>query len=234
MARPTVVGIILARLDSTRLPGKALRQVKGVPLIGYVIARAKRIPDLEVLVLATTERPLDDPLAEYALSQGVKVYRGDLCDVALRVLNCAAKFGGDYFVRLNGDAPFHDPELIAQGIAYCQDGEIELVTNLIGRTFPYGIAVEIIRTDAFERSYENMTTPEELEHVTQYLYMHLEKLKIKTITSSCPELSQARVVVDTKADFEMFKHVANQLGETVLTAGYKQVAKLYLAQRGIL
>ena len=64
MARPTVVGIILARLDSTRLPGKALRQVKGVPLIGYIIARAKRIPDLEVLVLATTERPLDDSLAE--------------------------------------------------------------------------------------------------------------------------------------------------------------------------
>lgn len=231
MTHPAIVGIIPARVDSTRLQGKVLRQVRGMPLIGYVIARAKRTPGLGVLVLATTDRPVDDPLAEYALAQGVAIYKGDLCDVARRLLTCAVKFRGDYFVRLNGDAPFIDPDLVAQGIAYCQDGRTDLVTNLIGRTFPYGIAVEIIRRHAFERAYARMTTPEEREHVTQYLYKHPEEFNIQTITSPFPELSRARVVVDTEADFEMFERVVAQLGEAALTASYQQVASLYLTMR---
>jgi spore coat polysaccharide biosynthesis protein SpsF len=233
MACPSIVGIIPARVDSTRFPGKTLRKVKGIPLIGYVMARAKRIPNLEALILATTERSIDDPLCEYALSKDVALYRGDLYDVALRVLRCAEKFGSDYFVRLNADSPFLDPALIAQGMVYCQDGRTELVTNLIDRTFPYGIAVEIIETDAFERAYERMRTAKEREHVTYYLYTHQEEFQIQTLTSPCPELSRARLVVDTKADFEMFTRVLGQLGETVSTAGYRQVAETYLAQRGI-
>ena len=229
--RPLIVGIIPARLDSTRLPGKALKQVKGMPLIGYVIARAKRIPGLGGLVLATTERPVDDPLAEYALSQGVAVYRGALHDVALRLLTCAAKFRGDYFVRLNGDTPFLDSTLITQGMAYCHDGRPDLVTNLIGRTFPYGIAVEVIRTEAFGQAYTRMTTSEEREQVTRYLYVHPAAFNIQTIISSRPELSRARVVVDTEADFEMFERMVIRLGEAVSTAGYQEVASLYLSMR---
>ena len=228
MTHPAIVGIIPARMDSTRLPGKPLKHVKGMPLIDYVIVRAKRIPGLGALVLATTERPVDNPLVEYALSQGVAVYRGHLRDVALRLLTCAVKFRGDYFVRLNGDAPFIDPDLVAQGMTYCQDGQTDLVTNLIGRTFPYGIAVEVIQRRAFERAYARMTIPEEREHVTQYLYKHPEEFSIQTITSPFPELSQARVAIDTQADFEMFERAVAQLGEAALTASYQQVASLYL------
>ena len=233
MRCPSIIGIIPARVDSTRLPGKVLRQVNGIPLIGYVIARAKRIPNLEALVLATTGRSIDDQLCEYALSQDAAFYRGDPYDVALRVLRCAKKFGSDYFVRLNADSPFLDPDLIAQGMACCQDGRTELVTNLIDRTFPYGIAVEIIKTEAFERAYRHMRTAEEREHVTYYLYRHQEEFEIQTLTSPCPKLSRARLVVDTKADFEMFACVLSQLGETAFTAGYRQVAELYCAKQGV-
>ena len=223
-----IIGIIPARMDSARLPGKALRQVQGLPLIGYVIARAKRIQGLEVLILATTDRSVDDALAEYALAQGIAVYRGDLDNVALRLLNCTIEFGGDYFVRLNGDAPFVDPNLVTQGITCCQGEQPDLVTNLVGRTFPYGVVVEIVQRDAFERAYAHMTTPEEHEHVTQYLYEHPDEFSIQIITSPFPELSQAHMVVDTEVDFETFEDVAVELGETVFTADYQQVASLYL------
>ena len=83
---------------------KALLEVGGKSLIGYVIDRAKRIKGLSHLVLATINRTIDDPLCEYATSQAISIFRGDLNDVALRVLNCAKMFNADYFVRLNGAA----------------------------------------------------------------------------------------------------------------------------------
>lgn len=228
---PSIVAIIIARLDSKRLPNKALRIVNGLPLIYYVLTRAKCIPGIDNIVVATSNRPTDDRLAAYVVSQGIDIYRGSLENVALRVLNCAIKFKADYFVRLNGDSPFLDSSLIAQGINYCRNGKIDFVTNLIDRSFPYGISVEIIRTDAFKRAYTRMTQPEEHKHITQYLYSHLEEFNYKTITSSRPELNSARVAIDTDDDFELFKHIVDKLGEFVFSVGYVQIAEIYFKKK---
>ena len=228
MAHPTIVGIIPGRLDSTRLPGKALRKVKGVPLIGYVFARAKRILNLETLVLATSERSTDDPLAEYARSQGVAVYRGDLSDVSLRFLNCAAEFGGDYFVRLNGDCPFLDPVLIGEGIDHCLDSDVDFVTNLVNRTFPYGIAVEIVKVTTFVRAYNDMVLPEDREHITKYLYDHLHEFKVVPMESGLPDLAKARLVIDTEEDFRRFMIIVERLGDQLTQSRYTDIARLYL------
>lgn len=221
------MGIIAARTDSTRLPAKVLAQINGLPLIGYVIKRANRISDLKGLVLATTDRIVDDQLAEYAAFHGLSVYRGELDDVALRLLNCAKKYEADYFLRLNGDSPFLDPELIKEGIGYCKDGQADIITNLIDRTFPYGISVEIVKTIAFERAYKNMSF-EQREHVTQYLYENPDQFVFRTLRSSYPELSQARLVVDTEKDMELFKRIAEHLGDSILDLGYRQAAELFI------
>ncbi len=230
MKGPQVVGIVTARLDSTRLPNKALTPVRGLPLVGYVIARGKRIRNLKALVLATSERSVDDPLVSYALSQDIPVYRGSLSDVALRLLNCAMEFGADYCVRLNGDSPFLDYDLISDGITYCQDDRIDMVSNLIGRSFPYGISLEIIRIAALERAHALMASPEDHEHVTRYFYRHPQQFNIQSIISDRPDLSRARMVVDTEADLRMFEFVVGQLGDTVFDVGYRQVAPLYLGR----
>jgi spore coat polysaccharide biosynthesis protein SpsF (cytidylyltransferase family) len=132
------IGIISARLGSKRLPNKAMREVNGVPLIGYVIFRAKRIKGLDNIVLATTHRYSDKPLVKYALTQNISIYQGEVNDVANRFLNCAKMFDSDYMVRMNGDSPFIDPTLITRGIRNCHNNKIEAITDLIGHTFPYG------------------------------------------------------------------------------------------------
>lgn len=229
--KPSIVAIVIARLDSKRLPNKALRLVNELPLIHYVLMRAQCIPGIDNIVVATSKRPTDDQLAAYVVSQDIDVYRGSFENVALRVLNCAIKLKADYFVRLNGDSPFLDPALISQGISYCRNGKIDFVTNLINRTFPHGISVEIIRTDAFKRAYTRMTQPEEHEHITQYLYSHLEEFNYKIITSSRPELNSARLVIDSDDDFELFRNSVDQLGELVFSAGYIQIAEIYLKKQ---
>jgi spore coat polysaccharide biosynthesis protein SpsF (cytidylyltransferase family) len=228
MAGPIVIGIIPARLDSARLPGKALRRASGRPLIDYVIARAQRIPHLDALVVATTDRPLDDPLADHVDSQGIAVHRGETSDVALRLLNCAQEFKGEYVVRLNGDSPFLDPDLIGQGIEYCRDGTPDLVTNLPGRTFPYGISVEVVRVATLRQAHPHMEHPEDREDVTKYFYDHLQDFKAVTMRSQLEGLADARLVVDTEADFRMFETMVKSLGDELERSRYPDIAQLYL------
>jgi spore coat polysaccharide biosynthesis protein SpsF len=219
------VGIIIARMDSQRLPGKALRKVGPKPLIGWVIARARRSTRLSKLVVATTSRKVDDPLVEYATGEGVDVYRGDCEDVARRVLDCAEKYHADYFVRMNGDSPFLDPVLIDQGLDLCING-IQFVTNLIDRTFPYGVAVEIVKTDYYKKLYLRMGSNEDREHVTKAIYADLNRINFRKISSPCPDLARARLVVDTEEDEFIVKCLVARLGAVMERVGFERVAQL--------
>lgn len=227
--RSSFIGVILARMDSSRLPRKALQRVAGIPLLGHAIARARRIRGLNELVLATSNRPVDQELCEYAAAKGLRVCRGSADDVAARMLECARTYPAEYMIRINGDSPFLDPELVESGMVECRAGPIDLVTNLIGRTFPYGVSVEIIRTGAFEMMVDRLTQPAEREHPTTYLYEHLSEFSVRTLTSPFPQLRHARLTVDTREDFERFQLLVVQLGDRLHRAGYKQVAELCLA-----
>jgi spore coat polysaccharide biosynthesis protein SpsF len=225
---PRIVGIVAARLDSTRLPAKALREVAGRPLLGHVVGRARRIAGLDGLVLATTARAVDDPLADWAGREGLDCFRGDLEDVAGRFLACARRRGAEAFVRLNADSPFLDPALVDEGLR-ASGGDADLVSNLPGRSFPYGISVEVVRTSALERAHGRMTA-EERVHVTAHFYAHPEEYRIVPMTCPDPSLRTARLVVDTEEDLRRFASVAARLADRVTEAGYREVAALYLQE----
>jgi spore coat polysaccharide biosynthesis protein SpsF len=225
---PVALGIVLARLDSSRLPGKALRVCAGLPLVEHAIVRARSCRSLSGLVLATTDRAVDDRLVEYARSMSIPVFRGDVDDVAGRVLACAREHDAEYLLRINGDSPFLDPELVDEAAELVGDGEADLVTNLIDRTFPYGIAVEILRTATLADAHPRMT-PAEREHVTQHFYNRLGDWPVRSFRSDRPELSGARLVVDTEEDLAQFERLAERLGPELHTAGFAQVASLSLS-----
>jgi spore coat polysaccharide biosynthesis protein SpsF len=214
-------------MDSSRLPGKLLMTVNNIPLIQYVVERSKKVERFTDLVLATTDRSVDDSLAAYAQSQDVSVYRGMVHDVAGRIIDCAREYQADYLIRLNADSPFVDPELIMEGISVCESDRPEFVTNIIGRTFPYGISVEIIQTKAFERAYAEMKREDEFEHVTRYLYQHLDQFRTHSMKSRAPDLRRARLVVDTIEDLDVFARMVNRLNQNALTIGYVEAAKMY-------
>ena len=224
---PAVIAIIPARLDSNRLPGKALREVNGRPLIEFVLARSRRILGVSATIVATTTRSVDDLLVNYLERNAVPYFRGEAEDVAKRLLDCAVVNDAEYFIRINGDSVFLDHYLIGEGVALCKDRKPDLVTNLPGRTFPYGIAIEIIRTATFARIYSQMSLPDEREHVTKYLYNNPDQIRMVTMSSLHPELAKARLVVDTPEDFKNFKALVNELGDDIDIAPYNRVAILF-------
>jgi len=222
--------IIFARTDSKRLPGKALRKLDGLPLIRYVIERGKQINSSRQLILATTDRSIDDKLAAYAEYSGALVYRGATADVAGRALDSARLFSLDFFIRLNGDSPFLDAALIDSS-SMLFDRDCDLISNLPCNCFPYGISVEWIKTKALERAYPHMTAINK-EHFTQIFYQHSNNYKIRSIKRNGPSMRNIRLVIDTAEDLDRMQRLMQRLGERKLTASYPDVCDEYIQQFG--
>ncbi len=163
---------MLARYDSNRLAGKALAEVEGKPLIWYCIERCRVVAELsDRIVVATSDRRIDDPIADYAAGEGLTVFRGSAHDVAGRFLAAARTLGLDAVARINADCPFAVPALLTEGCEVLRRRpEAEFVTNLCPRTYPYGIVLEMFRTEVFANGYARMTSADHLEHVTKYFY----------------------------------------------------------------
>lgn len=223
-----VIAIVLARMDSSRLSGKALRSVNGRPLIDYCISRVCKIDGLREVILATSDREMDNPLSEYAENIGIKVFRGHSDNVAKRCVDCAKAYDAEYFLRVNGDSPFVDRGVIDEGLRQLLVHRPDLVTNLIKRTYPYGVAVELVRVSALE-SLMSLLSQDQAEHVTKVFYDRPNEFDLVEISDSKNNYSKCRMVVDTPEDFIFFERVVNKLGNQAINLDYELVAKTYLA-----
>lgn len=205
-------GVIIARMDSSRYPGKVLTDMAGQPLLAWLVDRARQSREIaNQLVLATSCRPVDDPLADFAQTAGIGLYRGDTEDVAGRVLSAARLFGLDGFVRLNGDSPVMPPDGVDQACALMRTEGVDLVTNLRPRRFPYGVSIEVIRTSSFAGLWPRMTAAGR-EHVTQDLYSQLAVLRWANISHDGPDLSALRLTVDEPADADRLRACLKDMG----------------------
>ncbi|MFA6074518.1 MAG: hypothetical protein WCV63_00565 [Negativicutes bacterium] len=219
-------GIIFSRMDSVRLPRKAVRKIGATSLLTTVINRAKKIIGLSDLVLATTDRSVDDELIELAEQQGIAVFRGSLENVSKRALDCAKKHGFEYFLRINGDSPFLDYSLVSNSLCLC-DGKVDLISNLIKRTYPYGVAVEVIRSVTLEKSINEFSFQKHCEHITKHFYENILNYNIREVSCSEVDLSAIRLVVDDKHDLSIVRKMATLDVEIFCFGNYLEVCELY-------
>ncbi len=162
--------IILSRYTSKRLPGKALIEINGNTLIGNIIKNVKdNFPKVECIV-ATSNHISDDIIKNYCDKHSTKCYRGELENVAKRFLDCSISFNLDFAIRINGDNFFLDTSLLNEMIKRTQINDYDFISNVPGRTFPYGMSIEIIKTDFYKSVYSNLKTDNDKEHVTSWIY----------------------------------------------------------------
>lgn len=214
------IGIIVqARLSSQRLPGKVLKTLGGRPLLSYLI---HRLQNLSVpWLIATSEDPSDDRLANFCQSQSLPCYRGSLQQVATRVYQAAQSQGWQALVRVCGDSPLLDPNLIQQAIRLYQTGPDALVSNVFPRSFPKGQSVEVLPLHWLGNALNDMSADDQ-EHVTAYFYRHTERYLIRNF-SAPQDHSRQRLVVDTPEDFVCLESAIVRLGDRVDEASYLEV-----------
>ncbi len=216
---------IQARMGSARLPGKVLRDAGGKPMLGYLVERLERgVPDMPVAV-ATSDGTEDDPVAEFCAGLDLPCVRGPLNDVAGRFLKAVDRFGADAFVRISGDSPLLDTQLIEHAVALFDDKDADLATNVLERTFPKGMSVEVVRAEAFRRAYSNMQSPDEFEHVTSHFYRTPTDWRIADFTSG-RDLGRVNLSVDTASDFARFENILGRMTSPHWTYGMNAVLEL--------
>tara|TARA_B100000780_G_scaffold102373_1_gene71555 strand:+ start:8505 stop:9212 length:708 start_codon:yes stop_codon:yes gene_type:complete len=203
--------IILSRMDSTRLPGKALLDVGGRPLLSYALSFCQKIDDLDSIAIATSTRAVDDPLSDFAKFHGIPCIRGSLDDVAERFLSAMKILNLDVAVRINGDSPLNNKTLISYGIKLFRSGNFDLVSNVPARSYPYGMSVEVIGRKAMEYACSVMSDAQHREHVTKYFYDNQDKFDISLIKSEVAEYSEVQLAIDTREDLDRFKWIIRNI-----------------------
>ena len=204
--------VIFSRLDSSRLPGKALLDISGVCLLGRVIERAKCIEGVERIILATSSRGIDDKICDFGKSQGVDIYRGSVDDVAGRALGVCRKFRLKKFARLCGDRPFFSPELVSQLIKIHNELDVDLVTTMFPRTYPPGLTTEIISKNALGRALARTNATEDREHVTNYFYRQPKDFTIVNVgVPDYLDLDGVHLVVDNDYDLARARWIGSHI-----------------------
>ena len=207
---PKVVVIVQARMSSTRLPGKVMRQVLGKPLLAYLVERLQRIKNSHQLVIATSTAPEDDVIATFCEQNKVDCFRGSLFDVLDRYVQAARKNHADLVVRICSDCPLFDPAVAESVIEQAFHTAADWTSNVTQRSFPRGMEVEVCRMHALEQAHQESSRPEEREHVTPYLYRHPELFSLSHYVR-VPPLPDYRLCVDTIEDFQLIKNILEAL-----------------------
>ena len=207
--------IVFARLDSSRLPGKALKPIAGKLLIDRVIDRCLAVSSRALVIVATSDRVTDDPIADHVSKRDVPLFRGAAEDVAGRALACAEEHGLELFVRVSGDSPFIEPALIDRCINRARDGAVDLVTNVFPRSYPAGVSVEAIRSTAMRRIVEETEDIQDREHVTRYAYRRAERFVIENLAAPDDRYVGLNLSVDTPADHAKARWIFETLGDDV-------------------
>ena len=204
----SVIAIIQARMGSTRLPGKVMKEVKGRPLIGLIMDRVKRALTVSDVWLATSDQMLDDPLAKYAENQGYAVFRGNEENVLSRYVAVAETSRADVIVRICGDCPLIDPGLIDQVVRFFQSENVDYACNTLERSFPDGLDVEVFSRAALERTGREAKDPFLTAHVTPYMHGRLKdrlpwgEFSVASMTGGA-DFSHLRWTVDEPEDMEV-------------------------------
>jgi spore coat polysaccharide biosynthesis protein SpsF len=194
-----IAALIQSRLDSKRLPNKAILSLGSKKLIEHCIDGVKRSKYFTP-ILITSDRLVDDPLEKVARENNILYYRGSCKNVALRVLNSIKEFNISYFARVNGDSPFLIPSLLDRGAENIFNSKNDFVSNIVTRTFPYGVSVEIFNAKTFNNVYSKLNTdPIYQEHYTKYFYDNIKSFNYYEIRNDI-NMSAVRAVVDTEDD----------------------------------
>ncbi len=204
-------------MGSTRLPGKVLADIGGMPAIGHLLRRAGRARQVDALWLACSTAAADDPLADYVRGLGVSVFRGDEHDVLSRYAAVAAETRADVIVRLTGDCPLIDPAVIDAVVARFHSADVDFASNTLQRSYPDGLDVEVFGRDALARADREARDPFLREHVTPYIHgRHKERLPWGYFSHDQvvfeADFSHLRWTLDTAADLYFLRRLVERAG----------------------
>jgi len=208
-----IVASIQARLGSTRLPGKVLKDINGKPMLLRHVERLRRSRLLDDVIVATTTNPNDDKLVEFCINNNITFYRGSENDVLDRISSMIEERNIDVHVECFGDSPLTDPHIVDEVIGYYlkYQADIDFVSNSLKTTYPPGQEVLVYKAECLSKANKIIAKDDPLrEHVSIHITQHPSKFRLVNLEApKYYHYSNIYLEVDTPEDFEMISIIFN-------------------------
>jgi spore coat polysaccharide biosynthesis protein SpsF len=208
---PRVVLVVQARMSSQRLSRKVLANIASRAALEWVLLRASRAVRVAEARLAIPDGPGNDPLAKLAEKLNCPCTRGSEPDCLDRYLQAARESEAEHIVRVSGDSPFIDPEMIDAAVDAHLASGADYSRNFEPIDIPAGLCVEAVTRKALERAASESTDPYDREHVTPYFYR--EPGRFTVMRTPVPEKllrPDLRLTLDTPDDLEVLREIASR------------------------
>jgi spore coat polysaccharide biosynthesis protein SpsF len=198
-----VIGVITARMASTRLPGKVLKKICGKSIFSHHVERMKAVKGLEGVFLATSIDPLNKELIKEAEELGCGWYSGAEQDIVDRHIKLLEQEKADAFIRVTCDSPIFDIESASRFVAEFKKTyrDYIYVSNM---TMIQGTLSELISHKALLETHKHYRgaaiTVFVKEHPDQFKTLGLEI----EIDLCRPEY---RLTIDEAVDIEMISRI---------------------------
>jgi spore coat polysaccharide biosynthesis protein SpsF len=223
------LAILQARISSSRLPGKVLKEINGKPMIYWQILRTLQAKQISKLVVATSTDASDDILVDFLTSAKIDFYRGSLENVLSRFEAIADLYKPENIVRLTADCPLVMPEVVDMVVHNFLESKVDYVSNTLKRTFPDGLDVEVFSSQALSKLHTFNLTNEEKEHVTLGIYSRPKDFSLLNVSNDRDEGS-LRWTVDYQSDFDFVQRIYENFKTKELEFGLKGIRE-YLVNK---
>ena len=164
-----------SKINSTRLPNKALKDICGKTCIQRVIERVQKSQLLDEIWLATTKKKTDKVFKKICEANEINFFQGSINNVLSRYYNIVKISNADYIVRITGDCPLVDASIIDKAVKLIIEKKCDYLSNTLERTYPDGIDVEVFSQKALNKAHKEAKHPFLKEHVTPYIHGQVPK-----------------------------------------------------------
>jgi len=198
-------------MGSERMPGKVLKELAGIPSLVHIFNILKSTKNINDFIVLTTTLDEDDIIEDICEKHFVKVFRGSVNNVLDRFRLAAETLKPDRIIRVTGDDPLMDPEIIDQVITEHSEGDYDYTSNIVERSYPRGMDTEVIEYDALEKSWLSTSDEDDCEHVTLYIRRNPRLFKIHNVKKAGKPLDELRLCLDTEEDLKLIAEIYDSI-----------------------
>lgn len=206
-----VYATIEARLSASRLPGKVMYPIRGVPMLQFLIQRVRKALLVEDIIVATTTKPEDTVIVDLCKDIGCRYFRGSVEDITERLLGATQGEDVDIIVQLTGDNPFVDPAHIDAAVETFKKGDFDYVSNNLNNGLIIGFDVRCFSRKSLEKVAVLTNDPIDRVHGSYFIYRNPSLFKLGLVEmpqSLCR--NDIRLTVDEPADYALIKEISER------------------------
>ena len=206
-----VLAIVQARTNSSRLPGKILKKINNNTIIEILLKRLSKSKILDKIVVSTTTEKSDDDLVDIIKKNNFDVFRGSEKNVLDRFYKTALKYKAKNIVRITGDCPLIDAQIVDKLIKFHLKKKNEITSNSHEPTFPDGMDAEIFSINSLTNAWKKAKLNDDKEHVTPFI----KRNYLVGLLKNKLDYSNIRITLDEAEDFELIYSIVENFKPSI-------------------